>query len=788
MKFGKEFVYQMVPEWEEAYLDYNKLKSLLKDIKLSENESVRRRSTLNNRVFSDLTDRNTINNEIPVSGGTISDSINDEEGGDIEDQVILVSMARPRGSEGVYETMFLMLTEEGGHNEQVFFRQLDDEFNKVNRFYKNKVEEEMEEAAFLNKQLDALDAFRIKVGKHPPRTHASDRASTSAPRESGKVHMDVEEEERNETKTTMETPLEILNSVKIKIPIETPYSTIKFLLKVDKDKDKELSFSNENLKKVEAQLQRVFIEFYQKLRHLRNYSLLNRLAMEKILKKYDKVCSRTASKSYLSVVDDSYIGNPDEVLRMMERVQATFIKHFSNSNRRRGMKILRFKEKKELHGTTFSLGRLYANKKLLVFQYFTLTYLYFGSGIFTGCTIALIVTLILIIRLRDIVKKEGFDQYMENMFPLYSVFGFIVLHMVMFAGNLYFWRRYRVNYSFIFGFKKGTEIGYRDVLFLSAGLATLALASVVANLDMEMDAKTKDYQILTELLPLGLIALITLIIVCPFNIIYRSSRFFLVRTIFRGICAPLYRGKLIDYFWGDQLSSELQALRSLEFYICYYGWGDFRRRRNTCASNGVYSTFYYIVAIIPHWTRLVQGFRHSYDVKDMTQAWNSVKHFITIVAILMRTAYVQHGGDVWWTLALIFSIAATTYTIYWDLVVDWELLRRRSKNRWLRDRLTIPHKSVYYVCIVVNVLLRFVWVQTVLNIQISGLRNETVTAIFSSLEIFRRGMWSYFRVEIEHVANVEKYRASKLVPHPFIHGDGDEATAMKGFSFFQFLR
>ncbi|KAG9139290.1 hypothetical protein Leryth_011289 [Lithospermum erythrorhizon] len=32
MKFGKEYTSQMVQEWQEAYLDYNYLKSLLKDI------------------------------------------------------------------------------------------------------------------------------------------------------------------------------------------------------------------------------------------------------------------------------------------------------------------------------------------------------------------------------------------------------------------------------------------------------------------------------------------------------------------------------------------------------------------------------------------------------------------------------------------------------------------------------------------------------------------------------------------------------------------------------------
>ena len=42
------------------------------------------------------------------------------------------------------------------------------------------------------------------------------------------------------------------------------------------------------------------------------------------------------------------------------------------------------------------------------------------SGFFVGCTAALIVSLILIIRARHLLdlKEEG-AQYMENMFPLY---------------------------------------------------------------------------------------------------------------------------------------------------------------------------------------------------------------------------------------------------------------------------------------------------------------------------------------------------------------------------------
>lgn len=69
---------------------------------------------------------------------------------------------------------------------------------------------------------------------------------------------------------------------------ETPLSTIKTILKVHKHEE-ELRFTRENLKKAEKLLPIAFIEFYQKLGHLKNYSFLNTSAISKIIKKYDKV-------------------------------------------------------------------------------------------------------------------------------------------------------------------------------------------------------------------------------------------------------------------------------------------------------------------------------------------------------------------------------------------------------------------------------------------------------------------------------------------------------------------
>ncbi|KAI5432122.1 hypothetical protein KIW84_036028 [Lathyrus oleraceus] len=494
MKFGKEFVSQMVPEWQNAYMNYISLKSILKDIsKFNEqNESkapmastpkgsLRRRLTLY-RAFSGL---NGSNQRDSSSKG--------------EDEVILIRSIEDEDSKGLYQTMFLKSSEDGAEKDLEFFRKLDFEFNKVNGFYKKVVKEVVEEAEELSKQINYLIALRIKVDKVGfTNLDTSNGNSSSIPFMHAKhghssLHMDVIhevemsndshlEEDRNHvaktnSKTSIEgfrpAPLEVLDHVKINVnPPETPVSTIKGLLSSSKSHH---TFNKKELKKADEQLSTALKEFYHKLRLLKKYSFLNLLAFSKIMKKYDKVSSRNASKDYLKMVDSSYVGSSDEVNRLMDRVERAFIKHFANGNHRKGMNLLRPTAKRERHRTTFLLG------------------------LFTGCTIALIVALFILIHARNILNSEGRTKYMDNIFPLYSLFGYIVLHMIIYSANVYLWRRFKINYSFIFGFKEGTELGYREVFLLSSGLAVLSMAAILSNLDMEMDERTKRFSALTEL-------------------------------------------------------------------------------------------------------------------------------------------------------------------------------------------------------------------------------------------------------------------------------------------------
>lgn len=85
--------------------------------------------------------------------------------------------------------------------------------------------------------------------------------------------------------------------------------------------------------------------------------------------------------------------------------------------------------------------------------------------------------------------------------------------------------------------------------------------------------------------------------------------------------------------------------------------------------------------------------------------FNGLKYLLTIVAVLVRTACELKKGHEWLVLAFISSAVATIMNTYWDIVVDWGLLRRHSRNFYLRDKLLISHKSVYFAAMVHDYLL-----------------------------------------------------------------------------------
>lgn len=88
--------------------------------------------------------------------------------------------------------------------------------------------------------------------------------------------MGIKLEERNRSSggdsTNESVPpeaLSVLDRIRLNKTQESPISTIRNFLKLSNHE--EIKFTRENLKKIEERLKIAFIEFYRKLRHLKNY-------------------------------------------------------------------------------------------------------------------------------------------------------------------------------------------------------------------------------------------------------------------------------------------------------------------------------------------------------------------------------------------------------------------------------------------------------------------------------------------------------------------------------------
>lgn len=96
--------------------------------------------------------------------------------------------------------------------------------------------------------------------------------------------------------------------------------------------------------------------------------------------------------------------------------------------------------------------------------------------------------------------------------------------------------------------------------------------------------------------------------------------------------------------------------------------------------------------------------RRLFEEKSIDQGYNGFKYILIVVAVCLGMAYevdVEKDRQVIWRLlGGITSAMAVVFCTYWDLVYDWGLLNRTSKNPWLRDNLLVPYKEVYFIAMV----------------------------------------------------------------------------------------
>lgn len=185
-----------------------------------------------------------------------------------------------------------------------------------------------------------------------------------------------------------------------------------------------------------------------------------------------------------------------------------------------------------------------------------------------------------------------------------------------------------------------------------------------------------------------------------------------------------------------------------------------------------------ILQLMPLVTRFLQCIRGLYEQngKLFPVAFNAWKYMLSIIVVVFALEGFADNRQVY----LFLVCMVTIYKWWWDITMDWGLFDSMPQSwgelfdykAWmhkkflLRSSLMYPHPGIYYICIVLNLALRFIWVLSLAPMTYLGVLVGAKLSLFmGSMEIIRRSIWGAFRVEWEHVKSVKADTPGFLPTH-----------------------
>jgi hypothetical protein len=298
-----------------------------------------------------------------------------------------------------------------------------------------------------------------------------------------------------------------------------------------------------------------------------------------------------------------------------------------------------------------------------------------------------------------------------------------------------------------------------------------------------------------DFLPVSYLCLLLGIFILPLRRFSSDGRTRFLTTLKRvsiGGLAQAGQGKFGDILLADVLTSYAKIIADLFVSLCMFFEHDgSATKRPDRACGGQYLVP--IIIAIPSLIRFRQCLIEYLRVRESnrraggigSQGWggqhlaNALKYAsafpVIILSALQRNLSLNHNNIGltetslyrFWLLAVFLN---SFYSFYWDVTKDWDLTLFSSLSAFiqsspsnsnsnsntpfgLRPRLCFPSKELYYFVIVTDLLLRCTW-SLKLSPHLDHFADfESGIFLMEFLEVGRRWMWIFFRVETEWVRN-----------------------------------
>ncbi|KAM9349179.1 xenotropic and polytropic retrovirus receptor 1 homolog isoform 2-T2 [Symphorus nematophorus] len=492
-------------------------------------------------------------------------------------------------------------------------------------------------------------------------------------------------------------------------------------------------------------LQLAFSEFYLSLILLQNYQNLNFTGFRKILKKHDKILETSRGADWrVAHVEVAPFYTCKKITQLISETEALVTTELEGGDRQRAMKRLRVPP----------LGAAQPAPAWTTFR----------VGLYCGVFLVLIVTVIItgavVIRSADV-------------WPMVRIYrgGFLLIEFLFLLGiNTYGWRQAGVNHVLIFELNPRNNLSHQHLFEIAGLLGVLWCVSLLSCLFSD------SILVPMQANPLALYGLFLLFLINPFKTCYYKSRFWLLKLLFRVVTAPFHRVGFADFWLADQLNSLVVVLMDLEYMICFYSFElDWKKHDGLISSSGkdVCNSYSYgvraVIQCLPAWFRFIQCLRRYRDTKRafphlVNAGKYSTSFFVVTFAALYSTHKAEAHADaqIFFYLYISCLIISSCYTLVWDLKMDWGLFDRNAgENTFLREEIVYPHKAYYYSAIVEDVMLRFSWTLTITLSTLTDVPgiSDILATVLAPMEVFRRFVWNFFRLENEHLNNCGEFRA-----------------------------
>ncbi|XP_059616634.1 solute carrier family 53 member 1 [Phlebotomus argentipes] len=485
------------------------------------------------------------------------------------------------------------------------------------------------------------------------------------------------------------------------------------------------------------ELRLAFSEFYLSVILLQNFCELNHTGFRKILKKHDKLLATDRGAKWRQEhVETSHFYTNKDIDRIINETESLVTHELEGGDRQRAMKRLRVPPLGEQQSPWIT----------------------FKVGLFSGGFIVLFITVVL-----SAIFHESAGDSLKVAFRLYRGPLLLIEFLFLIGINIYGWRSSGVNHVLIFELDPRNHLSEQHLMELAA------IFGVVWTLSMLSFLYSPSLSIPAFVNPLAL-SLIMLIFLCnPFKIFRPEARFWLLRKIGRMVAAPFFHVGFADFWLADQLNSLVIALLDFQFLICFYitngNWLEAADSRYHMDSDYILRP---IVNCLPAWFRFAQCLRRYRDSREaFPHLVNAGKYSTTFLVVIFATLKSRHASEYESTFenpyVILWLLSATVSSVYaylWDIKMDWGLFDKNAgENRFLREEIVYSSTSFYYFAIVEDLVLRFSWVAAFVLGEARIVSGEVMTSITAPLEVFRRFVWNFFRLENEHLNNCGKFRA-----------------------------